>query len=191
MMSRARKGRRLLRIAIAWCVAVIWAFPLLYMLLTSFKAEADAVPPTLWLAHPTLQNYGIVLQHQIIRYLEHSAIISVATVAICILVGVPTSYVIVFGRLKKADNLFFWFLSTTLLPPVAMIIPVFLLFRVLGLLDTLGGMILIFSGVNIPIVIWMIRAFLLDVPREILESADMDGASRLRSFFSTIVPLCR
>jgi sorbitol/mannitol transport system permease protein len=191
MKSRARKGRRRLRIVLAWCVAVIWAFPLLYMLLTSFKTEADAVPPTLWIAHPTLQNYGIVLQHQILRYLEDSAIISVSTVALCILVGVPTSYVIVFGRLKKADNLFFWFLSTTLLPPVAVIIPVFLIFRVLGLLDTLGGMILIFSGVNIPIVIWMIRAFLLDVPREILESADLDGASRLRSFFSTIVPLCR
>jgi sorbitol/mannitol transport system permease protein len=191
MMARGHKGRRRVRIALAWCIAVIWAFPLLYMLLTSFKTEADAVPPSLWLAHPTLQNYGIVLQQQILRYLEDSAVISVATVAICILVGVPTAYVIVFGRLKKADNLFFWFLSTTLLPPVAMIIPVFLLFRVLGLLDTLGGMILIFSGVNIPIVIWMIRAFLLDVPREILESADLDGASRLRSFFATIVPLCR
>ena len=191
MMPRARRGRRRLLIALAWGAAVIWAFPLLYMLLTSFKSEADAVPPMLWISHPTLQNYGIVLQQQILRYLADSAIISLTTVALCLVVGVPTSYVIVFGRLKRADNLFFWFLSTTLLPPVAMIIPVFLLFRVLGLLDTLGGMILIFSGVNIPIVIWMIRAFLMDVPREILESADIDGASRLRSFFSTIVPLCR
>ena len=58
MRSRARTGRRGLRIALAWCVAVIWAFPLLYMLLTSFKTEADAVPPSLWLAHPTLQNYA-------------------------------------------------------------------------------------------------------------------------------------
>ncbi len=191
MIPRARRGRRRLLVTLAWCAAVIWAFPLLYMLLTSFKTETDAVPPMLWIAHPTLQNYGIVLQQQILRYLADSAVISLTTVALCLAVGVPTSYVIVFGRLKRADNLFFWFLSTTLLPPVAMIIPVFLLFRVLGLLDTFGGMILIFSGINIPIVIWMIRAFLMDVPREILESADIDGASRLRSFFSTIVPLCR
>ena len=109
---------------------MLWAFPLLYMLLTSFKAEADAVPPSLWIPHPTLQNDRIVLQQQILNYLEDSAIISVTTVAICILVGIPTSYVIVSGRLKRADNL---------------------LFRVLGLLD---------------------------VPREILESADIDGASR-------------
>jgi sorbitol/mannitol transport system permease protein len=187
----ARRGQRTARIALAWIAAVLWAFPLLYMLLTSFKSEADAVPPSLWILHPTLQNYGIVLQQQILRYLANSAVISVSTVAICILVGVPTAYVIVFGRLKRPDNLLFWFLSTTLLPPVAMIIPVFLLFRVSGMLDSLGGMILIFSGVNIPLVIWMIRAFLLDVPREILESADIDGASRLRSFFSTVVPLCR
>jgi ABC-type glycerol-3-phosphate transport system permease component len=84
----------------------------------------------LWIPHPTLQYYRIVLQQQILNYLEDSAIISVTTVAICILVGIPTSYVIVSGRLKRADNL---------------------LFRVLGLLD---------------------------VPREILESADIDGASR-------------
>jgi len=191
MKLHARRGQRTARIALAWIVAVLWAFPLLYMLLTSFKTEADAVPPSLWILHPTLQNYGIVLQQQILRYLANSAVISISTVAICILVGVPTAYVIVFGRLKRADNLLFWFLSTTLLPPVAMIIPVFLLFRVSGMLDSLGGMILIFSGINIPLVIWMIRAFLLDVPREILESADIDGASRLRSFFSTVVPLCR
>jgi len=138
MMSRARRGGRRFRIALAWIAAVLWAFPLLYMLLTSFKAEADAVPPSLWILHPTLQNYRIVLQQQILHYLEDSAIISVTTVAICILVGVPTSHIIVFGRLKRADNLLFWFLSTTLLPPVAMTIPVFLLFRVLGLLDALG-----------------------------------------------------
>lgn len=129
MIPRARRGRRRSLVTLAWCAAVIWAFPLLYMLLTSFKTETDAVPPMLWIAHPTLQNYGIVLQQQILRYLADSAVISLTTVALCLAVGVPTSYVIVFGRLKRADNLFFWFLSTTLLPPVAMIIPVFLLFR--------------------------------------------------------------
>ena len=98
---------------------------------------------------------------------------------------------IVFGRLKHSDSLFFWFLSTTLLPPVAGIVPVFLLFRFTGLLDTLGGMVLIYAGINIPIVIWMTRSYLLDVPREILESSDMDGSSRIRSFFSIIVPLSR
>ena len=105
--------------------------------------------------------------------------------------GGPVAYAVVFGRLRNSDRLFFWFLSTTLLPPVAVIVPVFLLFRLTGLLDTLGGLVLIYAGVNIPIVIWMTRSFLLDVPREILESSDIDGSSPLRSFFSIVVPLAR
>ena len=116
---------------------------------------------------------------------------SLASVFGCLLFGVPTAYVIVFGRLKNSNSLFFWFLSTTLLPPVAGIVPVFLLFRLTGLLDTLGGMVLVYTGINIPIVIWMTRSYLLDVPREVLESSDIDGSSRIRSFFSIIVPLAR
>ncbi len=188
---RANRRLRVPAILLIWLVALIWCFPLLYMLLTSFKFEADVLPPSLWIAHPTLENYATVLQQEIVRYILDSAVISVASVAACLAFGVPVAYVLVFGALRHSDNLYFWFLSTTLLPPVAVIVPVFLLFRVAGLLDTLGGMILIYTGVNIPIVIWMTRSFLLDVPREILESSDIDGSSRLRSFFGIILPLAR
>jgi sorbitol/mannitol transport system permease protein len=191
-MRSRRPGRpRLSGIVVAWILAIIWCFPILYMLITSFKVEADVIPPSLWISHPTLENYRTVLQQEMVRYILDSAIISLASVSGCLLFGVPTAYVIVFGRLKNSDSLFFWFLSTTLLPPVAGIVPVFLLFRFTGLLDTLGGMALIYIGINIPIVIWMTRSYLLDVPREILESSDMDGSSRIRSFFSIILPLSR
>ncbi len=191
---RRHTGRALRRIPgifLIWLVAVLWCFPLLYMLITSFKGEADVLPPSLWIAHPTMENYATVLRHEIVRYILDSAVISVASVSACLVFGVPVTYALVFGRLRNSDNLFFWFLSTTLLPPVAVIVPVFLLFRLSGLLDTMSGMILIYTGVNIPIVIWMTRSFLLDVPLEILESSDIDGSSRLRSFFSIILPLAR
>ncbi len=178
-------------IVLIWIAAILWCFPLLYMLLTSFKGEVDVLPPSLWIAHPTLENYATVLRHEIVRYILDSAVISLTSVAACLSLGVPVAYVVVFGRLRNSDSLFFWFLSTTLLPPVAVIVPVFLLFRLTGLLDTLGGMVLIYTGVNIPIVIWMTRSFLLDVPREILESSDIDGSSPLRSFFSIVLPLAR
>jgi len=174
-----------------WLAAVLWCFPLLYMLLTSFKGEVDVLPPSLWIARPTLENYATVLRQEIVHYILNSSVISVGTVAACLLLGVPVAWALVFGALRRSDRLFFWFLSTTLLPPVAVIVPVFLLFRLSGLLDTLGGMVLIYTGVNVPIVIWMTRSFLLDVPREILESSDLDGASRVRSFFRIIVPLAR
>ncbi|HVP19093.1 MAG TPA: carbohydrate ABC transporter permease [Spirochaetia bacterium] len=185
------RPRRISGILLAWLVAVLWCFPLWYMLITSFKGEADVLPPSLWIAHPTLENYALVLRQEIVRYIVNSALISVTAVAACLTLGVPVTYALVFGRLRHSDNLFFWFLSTTLLPPVAVIVPVFVLFRLSGLLDTLGGMILIYTGVNIPIVIWMTRSFLLDVPQEMLESSDIDGSSRFRSFFSIILPLAR
>lgn len=183
--------RRVLGILLIWLVAILWCFPLLYMLITSIKGEADVLPPSLWVSHPTLENYALVLRHEIVRYILDSVVISLSSVAACLAFGVPVAYALVFGRLRHSDSLFFWFLSTTLLPPVAVIVPVFLLFRVTGLLDTLGGMILIYTGVNIPIVIWMTRSFLLDVPLEILESSDIDGSSLLRSFFNIILPLSR
>jgi polyol transport system permease protein len=191
MRLSARGLRRVPGIFLIWLVAILWCFPLLYMLITSFKGEADVLPPSLWIAHPTLENYATVLRQEIVRYIMDSAVISVSAVAACLALGTPVTYALVFGRLRHSDNLLFWFLSTTLLPPVAVIVPVFLLFRVSGLLDTLGGMILIYTGVNIPIVIWMTRSFLLDVPQEILESSDIDGSSRFRSFFSIILPLAR
>ena len=191
MKSSTRKLRRRIGIFFIWVVGVVWCFPLILMLITSFKLEPDAVPVSFIIAHPTLTEYTTVLQHEIVRYVVNSVIITLSTVVVCLLLGVPTAYSIVFGRLKNPDADFFWFLSTTLLPPVAVIIPIFLLFKFTGLLDTLGGMILMFSGFNIPIVIWMTRSFLLDVPREVLESADIDGAGRFRAFFSIILPLAR
>jgi sorbitol/mannitol transport system permease protein len=174
-----------------WLVAILWCFPLLYMLLTSFKVEGEVLPPSLWVAHPTLENYAAILRPEFVHYVVDSVIISAASVAFCLALGVPVAYVVVFSRLSNSDNLFFWFLSTTLFPPVAVIVPVFLLFRFGGLLDSLAGMILIYTGFNVPIVIWMTRSFLVDVPLEMLESSDIDGASRLRSFFSIVLPLSR
>jgi sorbitol/mannitol transport system permease protein len=191
MVLSARSLRRVPGIFLIWLVAILWCFPLLYMLITSFKGEADVLPPSLWVSRPTLENYAIVLRREMVRYLLDSVAISVSSVGACLAFGVPVTYALVFGRLRHSDSLFFWFLSTTLLPPVAVIVPVFLLFRVTGLLDSLGGMILIYTGVNIPIVIWMTRSFFLDVPREIMESADIDGSSPLRSFFGVILPLSR
>jgi sorbitol/mannitol transport system permease protein len=193
MIGNARIGRRALRgigIAAIWALCLSFFFPILYMVLTSFKHETDAIPPRL-LFSPTLENYRAVLGSGILPHILNSALITLATMLFCIALGVPAAYSIVFGRLKKPDSAFFWFLSTTLLPPVSVIIPVFLLFKFLHLLDTRWGMVIIYTGANIPIAVWMVRSFLKDIPRELLEAADIDGASRARSFFRIILPLAR
>lgn len=176
-----------------WIVALIFFFPLLYMGITSFKPEQEVVPPSLVIENPTVENYETVLDSRMLSYLKNSVTITLSSLAVCMLLGVPAAYAIVFGTMKrrKADNLFFWFLSTTLLPPVSVIVPIFLIFRILGMLDTTFGMVFIYSGVHIPIVIWMTRSFLMDVPKELVESAEIDGSSKFRAFFSIILPLVR
>jgi sorbitol/mannitol transport system permease protein len=186
----SRRALRILGIAAIWALCIAFFFPILYMVLTSFKHETDAIPPRLFFT-PTLENYRTVLGSGILPHILNSAIITISTMFFCILLGVPAAYSIVFGKLKKPDSAFFWFLSTTLLPPVSVIIPVFLVFRFLHLLDTQWGMIIVYTGANIPIAVWMVRSFLKDIPRELLEAADIDGATRQRSFFKIVLPLAR
>jgi len=184
----AKRIRHVLLVIFIYILCLAYFFPILYMILTSFKPETQVIPPR-FIFTPTLENYRQVLNPDILNYLKNSALVSVITTIACIVVGIPASYAIVFGKLKKPDNLFFWFLSTTLLPPVSVVIPVYLIARYTHLLDTRFFLVLMYSGANIPIVIWMVRSFLKDVPREILEAATIDGCSRVRSFFRIIVPL--
>jgi sorbitol/mannitol transport system permease protein len=189
--SARRKALHYLLILFIWAVCLAYFFPILYMFITSLKHETDVIPPKLFFT-PTLENYRtVLLSSDIVSHILNSAVITLTSMVACILLGVPTAYAIVFGRLKKPDSLFFWFLSTTLLPPVSVIIPVFIIFKNLALLDTRLGMILMYVGANIPIAVWMIRSFLKDIPLELLEAADIDGATRVRSFFRIVVPLAR
>lgn len=175
-------------IIVLLCLA--YFFPIFYMVLTSFKTEADAVPPQLFFT-PTLENYQAVFTSDIFSHIMNSLMVTLTSMALCIVLGVPAAYSLVFGKLKKPDSIYFWFLSTLILPAVSVIIPVFLIYKTLGLLDTHWGLIWIYVGANIPIVIWMVRAFLKDIPMELLEAAEIDGASRIRAFFRIVLPLAQ
>jgi sorbitol/mannitol transport system permease protein len=175
---------------LVWALCLVYFFPLLYMFMTSFKAETDAVPPKFFFT-PTIENYVTVLSSGILPYLFNSMVVTIVSMVLCLLFGVPAAYAIVFGKLKDPDSVFFWFLSTTLLPAVSVIIPIFLVFKTIGALDTRWGLIIVYLGANIPIVIWMVRSFLKDIPGELLEAAEIDGASRLHAFFRIILPLAK
>ena len=172
-------------------VCLIWVFPIIYMVLTSFKVEETVVPPSLFIHRFTLQNYIDVLNPNILRHVWNSIVTTVLSVLFCLLLGVPAAYRIVFGNMKKPDQMYFWFVSTQLLPPCAVLIPAFLSMRILGLQDTTAGLVILYTGIHIPLIIWMVTAFLRDVPFEIIEAADMEGSSRMRTFFTMILPLTR
>ena len=172
-------------------IAVIYFFPILWMIISSFKYEVDVVNPKI-LFHPTLEHYINIFSGQILHYLINSLVITLSATFLAMVFGVPASYSIVIAKFKnKGDNLFFWFISTILLPPVCVIIPIYLLFKDLHILDTRYGLIFIYTAINIPIVVWMMRSFFKDIPYELVEASKIDGASDFIAFFKIILPLSR
>lgn len=171
-------------------ISIMFSFPILYMILTSFKPEEQVAPPSLTF-QPTLDNYKAVLQMGIDLHAFNSVTITILTVLFTILLAVPAAYALVFAQLKKAESYYYWFITTTLLPAVAVIIPIFLSFNYIGLLDKKLGLVLLYTGAGVPLMIWMAKTFFEGVPYEIIEAADIDGCSRIRSFFIIMLPLVR
>ncbi|MBF0280497.1 MAG: carbohydrate ABC transporter permease [SAR324 cluster bacterium] len=177
-----------------FAIAIIYFWPILYMFLSAFKTEHDAVSPAIFFT-PTLETFKKVLgDRNMIGYLFNSLFQVIAGTLLCLLLGVPAAFALVFGKFKKRAtnaNVHLWFITTILLPPVAVIVPLYTLFQYLNLIDKPIGLLIIYVGFHVPIVVWMMHSFFSDVPLSILEAADIDGCSRFQQFFLIAVPLVR
>jgi ABC-type glycerol-3-phosphate transport system permease component len=180
--------------AIAGIGLAVWAFPVLWGLLTSFKTERDvlAYPPVLFFT-PTLANYREVIfgASSIVPNLVSSAIVASAATILTMLIAVPAAYAL--GRLrypaKRASG--FYILVTQMLPPVGLIIPYYLVLQKLGALDTYGGLTVIYLTFALPFAIWLMVSYFEDVPLEMEEAALLDRAGRLRALWYVILPQVR
>jgi multiple sugar transport system permease protein len=182
-------------IMFAWAVllvAVVVALtPYVWILLVSFKNRVDlfsTVPK--WLFSPTLANYpAVFIDKEYWPLALNSLIISLSSTALCMLIGAPAAYV--FARMDFAgkEDLFFFFLTTRMAPPISIAVPMFLFFTALGLIDTVYAVVIAHTSFNLSLVVWMMRGFFADIPKEIDEAAVMDGRSRLGAFFFIIAPL--
>lgn len=138
----------------------------------------------------TLDNYQrAIFDADFAKPLINSLWISIVSTLIALLLGIPAAYGLAFKKDKRSNATLLWLISTRMLPPAGVIVPLFLLARDLNLLDTRTGMIIIYTGMNIPLVIWMMRSFLIDVPYEILEAGRMDGVSLFQEFRYLVLPL--
>ena len=188
-----RRRTQIVCYTIAIAVTAFTLFPLYWTLITSFKTyrEAFAQPPQFF-ATPTLKNYlEFLQQNQILLYLRNSILISVVSVVVPLILGLFASYAVTRSRLPGKEGFAMFLLASRFIPPVSTLIPTYLLFRQFGLYDTLAGLILLNTAMNIPYVVYMMRGFIQDVPLAIEESAWLDGAGRLRTFFSIVLPMCR
>jgi len=189
-IKKDRSGRVIDSLA-AWLVAGLIFFPILWMFLTSFKTEVEAVavPPRLLFA-PTMENYLAVRQRaDYLEFASNSIIISLGSTLLALLLAVPAAYAMAFFPTRRTRGTLLWMLSTRMLPPAGVLVPIYLLFRDLGLLDTRSGLLVVYALVNLPIVVWMLFTFFKEVPREVLEAARLDGASPVEEIRHLLLPL--
>lgn len=184
------KIKHVLLCLLAVVIALVWVFPIIYMIVSSFKAEVDVVVPG-FIFSPTLENYKTVLSDTFFQYLGNSVMITLGTVILTVLLAVPAGYALVFTPLKNPDNVYFWFVSTTFLPAIAVIIPVYLIFRNIGLVDNPLALIILYCGAGVPLMVWLVTNFFKEVPLEIVEAAELDGCNRLQAFSKIMLPLVR
>jgi len=192
-MARASSlQRRVTTTAAGWIVGFLIFFPILWMVITSFKTELEAfsTPPKFLFFHWTLENFGIVQQRSdYLRYAANSIILSLGSTLVGLLFAIPAAWAMAFAPGKRTKDLLLWMLSTKMMPPVGALIPIYLLFKNTGLLDTHGGLIAVEFLINLPIIVWMLFTYFKEIPGEILEAARMDGATLWREIVYVLTPM--
>lgn len=200
-IQRKKRGMRVRRLfakiiltLIIYAIAIFYFSPILYMFLSGFKTEQQAVMPSFFFK-PTLATYKKVLgDPTMYQYLRNSLLQVVVGTGASLAFGVPAAFALVFGKLKKKDSagkFYLWFITTILLPPVAVLIPLFTLYQKLQLINTPFGVMLAYIGFHIPIVVWMVYSFFSDLPIEIFEAAELDGCTKVQQMAKIAIPLAR
>ena len=174
---------------LAWVVGIAFFLPVLWMIITAFKPEsaAETWPPRFTFS-PTLAEFRLVFSGMG-PFLTHSVIATVGSTILVLVLGVPASYALSVHPVKHWRDGLFFFISTKMLPIVAVIGPLYVIALKAGLLDSLWLLIILYTAMNLPLAIWMIRSFMLEVPRELLEAARLDGAGRIREMTGVILPV--
>jgi sorbitol/mannitol transport system permease protein len=181
--------QRVLATVVGWGVALLLFFPIAWMVLTSFKTEGDAITPRLAFS-PTLASYAEVLSRaDYLSFAWNSIAVSVGGTVLALLFAIPAAYSMAFHPTMRTRGTLLWMLSTKMLPPVGVLVPIYLLARTTGLLDTRTALVIIYALANLPIVVWMLFTFYKEVPNDILEAGRMDGARTASEVWYLLLPL--
>jgi sorbitol/mannitol transport system permease protein len=182
--------QRIVVTILAWTAASLMFFPIAWMVLTSFKTEVDAVASPSLIFSPTVENYGAVqARADYVRYALNSVIMAFGSTALALLIAIPAAYAMAFFPSKRTRGTLLWMLSTKMLPPVGVLVPIYLLFKQLGFLDRHVGLVIVYALMNLPIIVWMLFTFFKDVPHSILEAGRIDGADVKDEILHILMPL--
>ncbi|MDT0302584.1 carbohydrate ABC transporter permease [Streptomonospora wellingtoniae] len=176
--------------ALTWVIALVFVAPALWLVLTSFKSEAIAQtdPPTLFF-QPTLDQIVGVIDSDFLPYLANSLIATLASTALVLLLGTPAAYALSIRPVRRTKDVLFFFISTKMLPVVAVIVPIYVAAAEVAMLDNIWTLVVLYTAMNLPIAVWMMRSFFLEVPSGVVEAAQMEGASLPRVLWSVMLPI--
>lgn len=175
---------------LAWSLTLLFFAPVAWMVLTSLHQEVDAAtnPPSLF-APLTFSQYGLLFDRGVGPYLINSATASILSTILVLVLALPAAYALSIKPVEKWTDVMFFFLSTKFLPPIAALLPIYLIVKDLGMLDNVYTLVILYTSMNLPIAIWMMQSFLAEVPKEMLEAAEVDGAGLLRTLWYIVRPV--
>jgi sorbitol/mannitol transport system permease protein len=187
---RKKRGNHTVVGVVAWIIGIVFFFPVLWMVLTGFKTEAQAytnVPHIVF--SPTLSEFSSVFSSGLWPYVANSAFATIVSTLLVLLLATPCAFALSLRPVRKTRDVLFFFISTKMLPVVAAIIPIYIAARDLHMLDNVFTLVILYTAMNLPIAVWMMRSFFLEVPGELLEAAEMDGAPLRRTVVEVILPV--
>lgn len=175
---------------VGWLVVFVFFFPVLWMWTEALKTETQAAssPPTLFFL-PTLSSFQDVLSGDFPPYFINSAFASLGSTFLVLVLGLPAAYALAIRPVKRTQDALFFFISTRFLPFAASLVPLYLLARDLKLLDNIFALTLIYTTINLPLGVWLLRSFLLEIPNDLFEAARVDGAAFRHEILRIVVPL--
>lgn len=183
---RVRNG---LLTLVTYLIALAFLFPLVWMILAAFKTEPQAfASPPVFFFQPILENFERALPTYGLA-LRNSLVAAVGSTILAFILGLPAAFALAVYPTRRAQGTLTWMLSTKFMPAVGVIVPIFLIYRSLHLIDTLPGLILMYTTMNLPLVVWMMHSYMTEIPFAIYEAAKVDGASVAQEFFGIALPL--
>lgn len=175
---------------VAWIVGIAFVFPVIWLVLTSLKQAKDVTTnPPVWFFTPTFEHYTKVFEANITPFLLNSLMASVFSTILVVVLATPAAYALSLRPVAKWNDALFFFISTKMMPVVAAVLPVYLLSVKIGMKDNIWTMVILYTSMNLPLAIWMMRSFLLEVPREVLEAGEVDGAGLVTSIRRIVLPI--
>jgi sorbitol/mannitol transport system permease protein len=190
-MARAVKTRTKVGYTVAaWIVALLIFFPILYTIITSFKTEPEAIEGFNLIPSFTFESYQAVQSQQnYFKPFMNSVVVSVGSTLLALIVAIPAAWSMAFSPTRRTKDVLMWMLSTKMMPAVAVLVPIYLIFLRTGLMDTRIGLTILLMLINLPIVVWMLYTYFREIPGEILEAARMDGASLWNEVVYVLTPM--